>query len=214
MRIILLGAPGAGKGTQAQFIMKKYNIPYIATGDILRDTMKTDSKLGKHVKEIMDAGKLVTDKLVINLVKQRITQENYRIGFLLDGFPRTIPQANAIKEAGITIDYVLEFNVPNELLIDRITGRRIHIPSGRVYHVTFNPPRIADKDDITGEKLSIRNDDQEQTIRKRLIEYHQITAPLISFYSKEAAAGNIQYHKIDGTLNVDEVSANLTKILN
>ena len=187
MRIILLGAPGAGKGTQAQFIMEKYGIPQISTGDMLRAAVKAGSELGKQAKEIMDAGKLVTDELVIALVKERIAQEDCRKGFLLDGFPRTIPQADAMKEAGINVDFVLEFDVPDELIVDRIVGRRVRA-SGRVYHVKFNPPQVEGKDDVTGEELTTRKDDQEETVRKRTVEYHQMTAPLISYYSKEAAA--------------------------
>ncbi|MEA9390834.1 adenylate kinase [Acerihabitans sp. TG2] len=213
MRIILLGAPGAGKGTQAQFIMEKYGIPQISTGDMLRAAVKAQSELGKKAKEIMDAGKLVTDELVIALVKERIKQDDCRNGFLLDGFPRTIPQADAMKDAGIKVDYVLEFAVPDELIIDRIVGRRVHAPSGRVYHVTFNPPKHEGKDDVTGEPLSTRKDDQEETVRKRLVEYHQQTAPLIGYYQHEAAAGHTQYHKIDGTQKVANISTELAKIL-
>ncbi|WP_413734830.1 adenylate kinase [Sodalis sp. RH21] len=213
MRIILLGAPGAGKGTQAQFIMEKYGIPQISTGDMLRAAVKAQSELGKKAKEIMDAGKLVTDELVIALVKERIKQEDCRNGFLLDGFPRTIPQADAMKDAGIKVDYVLEFAVPDELIIDRIVGRRVHAPSGRVYHVKFNPPKHEGKDDVTGEPLTTRKDDQEETVRKRLVEYHQQTAPLIGYYQKEADAGNTQYRKIDGTQKVSAISEELAKIL-
>lgn len=162
MRIILLGAPGAGKGTQAQFIMEKYGIPQISTGDMLRAAVKAGSELGQKAKEIMDAGKLVTDELVIALVKERIAQEDCRKGFLLDGFPRTIPQADAMKEAGIKVDNVLEFDVPDALIVERIVGRRVHVSSGRVYHVTFNPPKVAGKDDVTGEELSTRKDDQKK----------------------------------------------------
>lgn len=213
MRIILLGAPGAGKGTQAQFITAKYSIPQISSGDMLRAAVKTGSELGKQAKKIMDAGKLVTDKLVIALVKERITQEDCHNGFMLDGFPRTLPQADAMKEASINVDYVLELEVPDALIVDRIIGRRMHVPSGRVYHLTFNPPKVAGKDDVTGEELSMRKDDQEETVRKRLVEYHQMTAPLISYYRKEAIVGNTQYRKIDGTRKVSEVSAELATIL-
>ncbi|MFP1768069.1 adenylate kinase [Lonsdalea quercina] len=213
MRIILLGAPGAGKGTQAQFIMEKYGIPQISTGDMLRAAVKAGSELGEQAKEIMDAGKLVTDELVIALVKERIAQDDCRNGFLLDGFPRTIPQADAMKDAGINVDYVLEFAVPDELIVERIVGRRVHAASGRVYHVKFNPPRVEGKDDVTGEDLTIRKDDQEETVRKRLVEYHQQTAPLVSYYQKEADAGHTQYHKLNGTRSVSEISAELARIL-
>ncbi|KHN54039.1 adenylate kinase [Pectobacterium fontis] len=213
MRIILLGAPGAGKGTQAQFIMEKYGIPQISTGDMLRAAVKAGTELGKQAKEIMDAGKLVTDELVIALVKERIAQDDCRNGFLLDGFPRTIPQADAMKDAGIDVDYVIEFAVPDELIIDRIVGRRVHAASGRVYHVKFNPPKVEGKDDVTGEDLTIRKDDQEDTVRKRLVEYHQQTAPLVSYYQKEADAGNTRYFKVEGTRKVEEVRAELETIL-
>ncbi|ELX8379391.1 adenylate kinase [Providencia vermicola] len=213
MRIILLGAPGAGKGTQAQFIMEKFGIPQISTGDMLRAAVKAGSELGLKAKELMDNGKLVTDELVIALVKERIKQDDCRNGFLLDGFPRTIPQADAMKEAGIDVDFVLEFDVPDEIIVERIIGRRVHAPSGRVYHVTFNPPKVENKDDVTGEELTIRKDDQEDTVRKRLVEYHDLTAPLVAYYQKEAAAGNTQYFKIDGTRKVSEVSEELAKIL-
>lgn len=213
MRIILLGAPGAGKGTQAQFIMEKYGIPQISTGDMLRAAVKAGSELGKQAKEIMDAGKLVTDELVIALVKERIAQEDCRKGFLLDGFPRTIPQADAMKEAGINVDFVLEFDVPDEEIVKRMSGRRVHSGSGRTYHVVFNPPKVEGKDDVTGEDLVIRADDEETTVRKRLDVYHQQTAPLIGFYGKEAEAGNTRYVKIDGTQPVDLVSQQLAAIL-
>lgn len=213
MRIILLGAPGAGKGTQAQFIMEKYGIPQISTGDMLRAAVKAGSELGKQAKAIMDAGKLVTDELVIALVKERIAQEDCRNGFLLDGFPRTIPQADAMKDAGINVDYVLEFAVPDELIVERIIGRRVHPGSGRVYHVKFNPPQVEGKDDVTGEDLVTRKDDKEETVRKRLVEYHQQTAPLIGYYGQEAQAGNTRYVKIDGTQSVDSVRTELDKVL-
>lgn len=213
MRIILLGAPGAGKGTQAQFIMEKYGIPQISTGDMLRAAVKSGSELGLQAKELMDNGKLVTDALVIALVKERIKQDDCRNGFLLDGFPRTIPQADAMKEAGITVDFVLEFDVPDEIIVDRIIGRRVHAGSGRVYHVKYNPPKTENKDDVTGEELTIRKDDQEETVRKRLVEYHQLTAPLIQYYQKEAQMSDVKYNRIDGTRLVSEVSQELARIL-
>ncbi|QBH96948.1 adenylate kinase [Limnobaculum zhutongyuii] len=213
MRIILLGAPGAGKGTQAQFIMEKYGIPQISTGDMLRAAVKAGSDLGKQAKELMDAGKLVTDELVIALVKERIAQPDCKNGFLLDGFPRTIPQADAMKEADIQVDYVLEFDVPDEIIVERIVGRRVHAASGRVYHIKFNPSKVEGKDDVTGEELTIRKDDQEDTVRKRLVEYHALTKPLINYYSAEAKSGNTRYFKIDGTRKVTEVSDELAKIL-
>lgn len=213
MRIILLGAPGAGKGTQAQFIMAKYGIPQISTGDMLRAAVKSGSELGQLAKSLMDAGKLVTDELVIALVKERIAQPDCKNGFLLDGFPRTIPQADAMKEAGIQVDYVLEFDVPDEVIVERIVGRRVHAPSGRVYHVTFNPPKVEGKDDVTGEELTTRKDDQEETVRKRLVEYHTLTKPLVEYYSTEAKNGNTQYVKLNGTRKVSEVSEELVKIL-
>ncbi|HDU8654102.1 TPA: adenylate kinase [Morganella morganii subsp. morganii] len=213
MRIILLGAPGAGKGTQAQFIMEKYGIPQISTGDMLRAAVKSGSELGLQAKELMDNGKLVTDALVIALVKERIKQDDCRNGFLLDGFPRTIPQADAMKEAGIAVDFVLEFDVPDEIIVDRIIGRRVHAGSGRVYHVKYNPPKTENKDDVTGEELTIRKDDQEETVRKRLVEYHQLTAPLIQYYQKEAQMSDVKYNRIDGTRPVSEVSQELARIL-
>ncbi|EKT65013.1 adenylate kinase [Providencia burhodogranariea] len=213
MRIILLGAPGAGKGTQAQFIMEKFGIPQISTGDMLRAAVKAGSELGIQAKELMDNGKLVTDELVIALVKERIKQDDCRNGFLLDGFPRTIPQADAMKEAGINVDFVLEFDVPDEIIVERIIGRRVHAPSGRVYHVAFNPPKVENKDDVTGDELTLRKDDQEDTVRKRLVEYHDLTAPLVAYYRKEADAGNTKYFKLDGTRKVVEVSEELAKIL-
>ncbi|MCC8458524.1 adenylate kinase [Photorhabdus aegyptia] len=213
MRIILLGAPGAGKGTQAQFIVEKYGIPQISTGDMLRTAVKAGTELGLKAKALMDHGKLVTDELVIALVKERIKQDDCRNGFLLDGFPRTIPQADAMKEAGINVDYVLEFDVPDELIIERIIGRRIHAPSGRVYHIKFNPPAVENKDDVTGEELTIRKDDHEDIVRKRLVEYHQLTAPLVSYYRKEAEIDYTKYFRIDGTRKVSEISEELTEIL-
>lgn len=213
MRIILLGAPGAGKGTQAQFIMHKYGIPQISTGDMLRAAVKAKTPLGLQAKELMDAGKLVTDELVIALVKERIAQPDCKNGFLLDGFPRTVPQADAMKAAGINVDYVLEFDVPNEVIIDRMSGRRVHSASGRVYHVKYNPPKQEGIDDITGQPLTTRKDDHEDIVKKRLVEYHELTKPLISYYQNEKQAGNTEYFRIDGTQPVEEVTKELQKIL-
>ncbi|MCE0558981.1 MULTISPECIES: adenylate kinase [unclassified Motilimonas] len=213
MRIILLGAPGAGKGTQAQFIMEKYNVPQISTGDMLRAAIKAGTELGLKAKEVMDAGQLVSDDLIIGLVKERVAQEDCKAGFLLDGFPRTIPQANAMKENGIDVDYTLEFDVPDEEIVKRMSGRRVHPGSGRVYHLVYNPPKVEGKDDVTGEDLAIRPDDVEETVRKRLAIYHEQTKPLVDFYTKDAAAGLSKYYKLDGTQSVDAVSQELANIL-
>ena len=213
MRIILLGAPGAGKGTQAQFLMSKFGIPQISTGDMLRAAIKAGTELGKQAKQVMDEGKLVSDELIIGLVKERIAQDDCANGFLLDGFPRTIPQADAMKEAGISVDNVIEFDVDDEVIVSRMAGRRVHPGSGRVYHVTYNPPKVADKDDETGEDLIIRPDDQEDTVRNRLNVYHEQTKPLVDYYSKEADNGQCQYLKVNGDQAVDTVSAILADAL-
>ncbi|GAC31665.1 adenylate kinase [Paraglaciecola polaris] len=213
MRIILLGAPGAGKGTQAQYLMGKYGIPQISTGDMLRAAIKAGTELGNAAKRVMDEGKLVSDELIIGLVKERITQDDCQGGFLLDGFPRTIPQADAMKEAGINVDHVIEFDVPDEVIVERMAGRRVHPASGRVYHLQYNPPKNDGKDDETGEDLVIRVDDQEDTVRHRLSVYHEQTKPLVDYYQLEANAGNCQYHKIDGTKAVDVVSKQLSSLL-
>ncbi len=188
MRIILLGAPGAGKGTQAQFIMEKYGIPQISTGDMLRAAVKAGTPLGIQAKDIMSSGGLVSDDLIIGLVKSRITEADCANGFLFDGFPRTIPQAEALQEASIAIDHVMEINVEDEEIVARLGGRRVHPASGRVYHVTHNAPKVEGKDDVTGEDLVQREDDQEETIRKRLAIYHEQTKPLVEFYEKLEAA--------------------------
>ncbi|MBE2893914.1 adenylate kinase [Spirabiliibacterium falconis] len=213
MNIILLGAPGAGKGTQAQFIMNEYHIPQISTGDMLRAAIKAGSDLGKQAKVLMDAGKLVPDDLIIALVKERVAQDDAKNGFLLDGFPRTIPQADALKEANIKIDYVLEFDVADEVIVERMSGRRVHQPSGRVYHVIYNPPKVEGKDDITGEELIIRADDKPETVLDRLKIYHNTTKPLVEYYQQEAHDGNTQYFRLDGTQRVEDVSNELKKIL-
>lgn len=206
MRIILLGAPGAGKGTQAQFLMAKFGIPQISTGDMLRAAIKAGTELGKQAKAVMDAGQLVSDELIIGLVKERVAQDDCAQGFLLDGFPRTIPQADAMKANAITVDNVIEFDVPDEVIVERMAGRRVHSGSGRVYHLVYNPPKVEGKDDETGEALSVRPDDEESTVRKRLGIYHEQTKPLVEYYQSSAAAGECQYIEIDGTQAVDEVS--------
>ncbi len=213
MRIVLLGAPGAGKGTQAQFLMEKFGIPQISTGDMLRSAIKAGTELGKQAKAVMDAGQLVSDDLIIGLVKERVKEDDCKAGFLLDGFPRTIPQADAMKENGIDIDHVLEFDVPDEVIVDRMAGRRVHSGSGRVYHLVYNPPKVEGKDDVTGDDLSIRPDDEPSTVRKRLAIYHEQTKPLVDFYQAEAKSGNCQYLTVDGTQAVEAVNALLTKQL-
>lgn len=213
MKIILLGAPGAGKGTQAQFIMKKFGIPQISTGDMFRAAIKEGTELGKQAKALMDEGKLVPDELTVALVKDRIAQPDCAKGFLLDGFPRTIPQADALKDAGVKIDFVLEFDVADEVIVERMSGRRVHQPSGRTYHVVYNPPKVEGKDDVTGEDLIIRQDDKAETVLERLAIYHKQTKPLISYYTAEAEAGNTVYHRLDGTQTVEAVSAQLDKLL-
>lgn len=214
MRIILLGAPGAGKGTQAQFLMNKYGIPQISTGDMLRSAIKAGTELGLAAKKVMDAGQLVSDDIIIGLVKERIAQDDCANGFLLDGFPRTIPQADAMKDAGVKVDYCIEFDVADDVIVDRMGGRRVHPASGRVYHVVYNPPKTEGVDDETGEPLIIRDDDKEDTVRSRLGVYHEQTKPLVDYYSKEADAGNCVYFKIDGTKPVAEVSQELASLLN
>jgi adenylate kinase len=213
MRIILLGAPGAGKGTQAQFIMEKYGIPQISTGDMLRAAIKAGTELGKQAKAVIDAGQLVSDDIILGLIQERIAQPDCEKGFLLDGFPRTIPQADGLKAMGIEIDYVIEFDVADKVIVERMAGRRAHLPSGRTYHVVYNPPKVEGKDDVTGEALVIRDDDKEETVRSRLAVYHEQTAPLIEYYSQEAAAGKTQYLQLDGTKQVAEVSADIEKAL-
>ena len=205
MRVILLGGPGAGKGTQANFIKERYGIPQISTGDMLRAHVKSGSELGKAAKKIMDEGGLVSDDIIMGMVKERITEDDCKNGYLFDGFPRTIPQAEALKEAGVPIDAVVEIDVPDEEIIKRMSGRRVHLASGRTYHVTFNPPKVEGKDDETGEDLIQRDDDQEDTVKARLKVYHDQTEPLIDFYGKEADAGNCKYLKIEGVGGVDDI---------
>nr|WP_297350195.1 adenylate kinase [uncultured Glaciecola sp.] len=213
MRIILLGAPGAGKGTQAQFLMKKFGIPQISTGDMLRGAIKAGTEMGLAAKKVMDAGKLVSDDIIIGLVKERIAQEDCANGFLLDGFPRTIPQADAMKDAGVKVDHCIEFDVPDDVIVNRMSGRRVHPGSGRVYHTTYNPPKIDGKDDDTGEDLIVRDDDKEATVRDRLAIYHDQTKPLVNYYQTAANEGLCHYHKLDGTKAVGVVSSELEKIV-
>jgi adenylate kinase len=210
MRLILLGAPGAGKGTQATFICQKYGIPQISTGDMLRAAVKAGTPLGIEAKKVMDAGGLVSDELIINLVKDRIAQPDCAKGFLFDGFPRTIPQAEAMKAAGVKLDYVLEIDVPFEAIVERMSGRRSHPASGRTYHVKFNPPKVEGKDDVTGEPLVQRDDDKEETVNKRLEVYSAQTRPLVDYYSKWAQqdpAAAPKYRAISGTGSVEDITA-------
>ena len=210
MRLILLGAPGAGKGTQATFICQKYGIPQISTGDMLRAAVKAGSPLGIEARKVMDAGGLVSDDLIINLVKDRIAQPDCSKGFLFDGFPRTLPQADAMKAAGVKLDYVLEIDVPFEAIIERMSGRRSHPASGRTYHVKFNPPKVEGQDDVTGEPLIQRDDDKEETVRKRLEVYSAQTRPLVDYYSnwaKAEPAAAPKYRAISGMGGVDEITA-------
>ncbi|HTH43903.1 MAG TPA: adenylate kinase [Oxalicibacterium sp.] len=208
MRLILLGAPGAGKGTQAGFIKEKFNIPQISTGDMLRAAVKAGTPLGLAAKKIMDEGGLVSDDIIIGLVKDRLKQPDCAEGYLFDGFPRTIPQADAMKEAGVAIDYVLEIDVPDEAIVERMGGRRVHPTSGRTYHVRFNPPKLAGRDDITGEELIQREDDKEETVKKRLEVYHNQTEVLVDYYNKWAQSGQPgapKYRKIAGLGPVEQI---------
>ena len=208
MRIILLGAPGAGKGTQAQYICEKYNIPQISTGDMLRAAVKAGTPLGVKAKEVMDAGQLVSDDIIIGLVKERIAEADCANGFLFDGFPRTIPQADALKDAGVKIDAVAEIDVADEEIVKRMAGRRVHPGSGRTYHVVFNPPKVEGKDDVTGEDLVQRADDAEDTVRDRLKVYHDQTAPLITYYkgwAEEDAAAAPAYVYVPGVGSVEDI---------
>jgi adenylate kinase len=210
MRVILLGPPGAGKGTQAAFICQHYGIPQISTGDMLRAAVKAGTPLGLAAKKVMDSGSLVSDDIIIGLVKERIAQPDCAKGFLFDGFPRTLPQAEAMKTAGVKIDAVLEIDVPDTAIVERMSGRRVHLASGRTYHVAFNPPKIAGKDDVTGEDLIQREDDSEATVLKRLEVYHSQTRPLVEYYTRWAASGDPQaprHCRISGTGSVEQITA-------
>jgi adenylate kinase len=208
MKLILLGPPGAGKGTQANFIREKYGIPQISTGDMLRAAVKAGTPLGLAAKQVMDAGKLVSDDIIIGLVSERLKQPDCRRGYLFDGFPRTIPQAEALRKAGVPIDYVLEIDVPDDEIIERMSGRRVHPASGRTYHVEFNPPKREGLDDVTGEPLMQRDDDREETVRHRLEVYRKQTSPLVGYYGRLAASGEAgapKYRKISGLGTVEEI---------
>ena len=211
MRLILLGPPGAGKGTQANFIKEKFGIPQISTGDMLRAAVKAGTPLGLEAKKVMDAGGLVSDDIIIGLVKDRLQQDDCKAGYMFDGFPRTIPQADAMKDAGVPIDFVLEIDVPDAEIVERMSGRRAHLASGRTYHVKYNPPKVAGKDDVTGEDLVQRDDDKEETVKKRLDVYHSQTKPLVEYYSTWAASGDAKapkVRKISGLGAVDAITAN------
>jgi adenylate kinase len=216
MRLILLGAPGAGKGTQATFICKRFGIPQISTGDMLRAAVKAGTPLGVEAKKVMDSGGLVGDDIIIGLVKERLTQPDCAGGFLFDGFPRTIPQADAMKTAGVKLDVVLEIDVPDDAIIERMSGRRSHAASGRTYHVKFNPPKVEGLDDVTGEPLIQRDDDKEETVRKRLEVYQRQTRPLVDYYGRWAASGEAgapRYARISGTGSVEDITARVMAAL-
>ena len=216
MRLILLGAPGAGKGTQATFIKEKFNIPQISTGDMLRAAVKAGTPLGLEAKSHMDSGGLVPDAVIIGLVKERIKEADCANGFLFDGFPRTIPQADAMKDAGVAIDYVVEIDVPDSAIVERMSGRRSHPASGRTYHVKFNPPKVAGKDDVTGEDLVQREDDKEETVKKRLDVYHSQTEPLIKYYfdwAKSGVPGAPKHVKVDGLGDMNVIRDNIFSAL-
>jgi adenylate kinase len=215
MRIILLGAPGAGKGTQAQFVSEKFGIPQISTGDMLRAAVKAKSELGLQVEQVMVSGGLVTDEIIIALVKERISQDDCVNGFLFDGFPRTIPQAKAMVDALVEIDVVLEIDVPDNEIVKRLSGRRVHLDSGRVYHVDFHPPKERGKDDQTGEELIQRDDDREDTVRNRLALYHEQTKPLVKFYTELSSKGNtVNVLKVNGVANVEVIKQKILSALN
>ena len=208
MRLILLGPPGAGKGTQATFICQRFGIPQVSTGDMLRAAVKAGTPLGTEAKRVMDAGQLVSDEIIVSLVKARIAQSDCANGFLFDGFPRTIAQAEAIKAAGVRLDVVLEIDVPDETIIERMSGRRAHLPSGRTYHLRYNPPQVEGRDDVTAEPLVQRDDDRAETVRKRLAVYHAQTRPLVEYYSAWMAIGDAsapRYARISGEGSVDEI---------
>lgn len=213
MKVILIGAPGAGKGTQAQFIMNKFEIPQISTGDLLRQEIKKGTELGSKAKEKMDKGEFVSDDIIIGMIKNRIAADDCKNGFLFDGFPRNLAQADALKENGIAIDYVIELSVPDEDIVKRMSGRRVHVPSGRTYHIVYNPPKVEGKDDVTGEDLVQRTDDQPETVLARLETYHKQTQPLIDYYKKDANAGLNKFYEIDGRQPVETINEVITALL-
>ena len=216
MRLILLGPPGAGKGTQAAFITAQYGIPQISTGDMLRAAIKAGTPLGLAVRKVMDAGQLVSDEVIVRLVKERLAAPDCARGYLFDGFPRTLPQAEAMKSGGVALDHVLEIDVPEDEIVLRMSGRRVHPASGRSYHVQFNPPRVADRDDRTGEPLILRVDDREETVRKRLEVYRRQTQPLVDYYTRWAASGDARaprIHRISGIGSVEEIRARASAAL-
>lgn len=216
MRLVLLGGPGAGKGTQAQYISERFSIPQISTGDMLRAAVKSGSALGVEAKKVMDSGQLVSDNIIMGLIRERIRQQDCGNGYLLDGFPRTLAQAEAMKNEHIDIDFVVEIEVPDADIIKRMSGRRAHLPSGRTYHITFNPPKVADVDDVTGEPLTQREDDKEDTVRERLVVYHEQTEPLTAYYSQWAASteSNAPRHvKIEGVGGVEDIRDRIIEIL-
>ena len=216
MRLILLGPPGAGKGTQANYIREAYGIPQISTGDMLRGAVKAGTPLGLAAKKVMDSGALVSDEIIIGLVKERLKEPDCAGGYLFDGFPRTIPQADAMKDAGVAIDYVLEIAVPDAAIVERMSGRRVHVASGRTYHIKYNPPKVADRDDVTGEPLIQREDDREDTVAKRLAVYHAQTEPLVAYYAEWAGKGDPRapkYRKVDGMGTVDAIKQSVLAAL-
>lgn len=216
MRLILLGPPGAGKGTQAGFITAAFGIPQISTGDMLRAAIKAGTELGKMAKQVMDEGKLVSDDIIIGLVKERLKQPDCANGYLFDGFPRTIPQAQALRDSGIQLDHVVELQVPDSAIIERMSGRRVHQPSGRSYHIRFNPPKVEGKDDLTGEPLTQRDDDREEVVRKRLDVYQQQTRPLVDYYQAWAKTGDAaapRYHALAGVGTVEEICDRVMAVL-
>lgn len=215
MKIILLGAPGVGKGTQAQFIVEKFGIPQISTGDMLREAIKAGTELGLKAKEVMDQGLLVTDDIIIGLVKDRIAQPDCKDGFLFDGFPRTIPQAEAMVNSGVDIDYVIEIKVPDEEIVERLSGRRVHVDSGRVYHIHHNPPKVEGKDDETGDDLIQRDDDKEETVQARLTVYREQTEPLVNFYQElsKQSGGSVVYSAIEGVGSTQDIKEKVLAVL-